>query len=226
MFELYSNSLQPALTLGWPITYLELVILVFNVVAVYLAGKNNIWTAPAAMVAVAAYCAFCFSFRFYSEFFLQIYFFMTNIWLLFSWKKKKSGQILEVHRLTPKQRINVALIWLLGTAVLALSIDTLFSGFSHFVVQVINSLSGGNYTYVHQAAEFPWVDAFTTVGQVVAMVLLVRRVWENWAIWICINIVSIPMFALKGGYGVSLMFVLFLGLAIKGHREWKDLIKQ
>ena len=68
----YNFMLQPAITLGWPISYMELVILAFNIGGVYLAARNTVWTAPVCLVAIVAYCVFCYTLRFYSEFFLQI----------------------------------------------------------------------------------------------------------------------------------------------------------
>ena len=115
-------------------------------------------------------------------------------------------------------------VWLIGTWLLGSNIDSLFSSFALGVSALVGMFTTVP-TYVHEAASYPYIDAFTTVGQVLAMILMVRRVVENWWIWIIVDIVSIPMFALKGGYGVSLMFALFLVPATIGAIRWHKLAK-
>lgn len=226
MIDIYHSLLQPAITLGWPITYMELIILVFNVFGVYLAAKNNVLTAPVCLVAITAYMLTCYSLNFYSEFFLQIYFFIANIWLLFAWTSRKDGKKTEVHYMGWLEYLAVAGLWIAGTYMLGSNIDALFAGATTAIMAIVGFFTGEVYQYMHTPASYPYIDAFTTIGQVIAMILMVRRVIENWWMWIVIDLVSIPMFILKGGYGVSLMFVLFLIPAIKGAIEWHQLEKQ
>lgn len=221
----YNSMLEPAITLGWPISYMELIILVFNVTGVYLAARNNILTAPVCLVGITAYTAVCYSLNFYSEFFLQIYFFATNIWLLFAWSKRNAdGEKTKPHYMRWYEYIIVLAVWASGVWFLGSNIDAIFAGFTTAILSVV-SLFVTVQPYEHYPAAYPYVDAFTTVGQVLAMILMVRRVVENWWIWIAVNLVSIPMFVLKGGYGVALMFVFFLIPAISGAIRWRKLAK-
>lgn len=224
--QLYNSLLQPAITLGWPISYMELIILVFNVGGVYLAARNNILTAPVCLVGITAYTAVCFSFNFYSEFFLQIFFFATNIWLLFAWSSRNTeGDKVKPHYMKLADYILIAGLWIGGTFFVGTYINVIFESVTVAILSVV-SLFTVVQLYVHEPAAYPFVDAFTTVGQVLAMILMVRRVVENWWMWIVVNLVSIPMFALKGGYGVSLMFVFFLIPAIIGAIRWAKLAKE
>lgn len=226
LLQIYHNLLQPAITIGWPISYMELIILVFNVSGVYLAARNNVLTAPVCLVGITAYTAVCYSLNFYSEFFLQIYFFCTNIWLLFAWSKRNAdGEKTKPHYMGWLEYLAVVGLWTLGTWFVGTHIDAIFSGFTVSILAVVGVFTEVQ-PYVHQPAAFPYVDAFTTVGQVLAMVLMVRRVVENWWMWIVINLVSIPMFVLKGGYGVAIMFVFFLIPAIAGAKRWMKLAKE
>lgn len=225
LLSVYYWLLQPAITLGWEISYMELILLVFNVGGVYLAAKNNILTAPVCIVAIIAYMALCISKNFYSEFFLQIYFLYANIWLLYAWSKKSNGDKTKPHYMNIQWYIGVGVAWILGTIVLGFNIDVLFQSFAIAITAFVGMFTEVQL-YQHYPASYPFIDAFTTVGQVIAMILLVRRAIENWWIWIIIDIVSIPMFALKGGYGVSLMFILFLAPAIYGAIKWHKLSRE
>lgn len=221
IIEWYNSMLTPAITLGWPISYMELIILVFNVGGVYLAAKNTVWTAPVCLVAITAYCAVCFSLRFYSEFFLQIYFFITNVWLIFAWSKRVNGEKEPIKNMSWHMTLYVVALWVASSWFLGANIDLFFTVFVTTGMALVSVITGEAYTYVHTTASYPFVDAFTTIGQIIAMVLMVRRYIANWYIWIAIDILCIPMFALKGGYGVSLMFVIFTAVAIFGLLKWK-----
>ncbi len=219
----YTWLLQPAITLGWPISYLELILLVFNVGGVYLAARTNVLTAPVCLVAITAYMMFCISCNFYSEFFLQIYFFIANIWLWISWGTKSTSNTKPTYMGVYEYTLVLGM-WVFGTWMLGSNIDSIFTLFATSITAFV-AMFTEVAVYQHTPASYPYVDAFTTIGQVIAMILMVRRFVENWWIWIIIDVVSIPMFALKGGYGVSLMFILFLVPAIYGAIRWHKLAK-
>lgn len=72
----------------------------------------------------------------------------------------------------------------------------------------------------------PFVDATSTVLSVIAMILMVRRVVEQWVLWIVVDIVSIYMWAhilLTDGTGMSMlvMWSAYLVNAVYGLISWK-----
>jgi nicotinamide mononucleotide transporter len=57
----------------------------------------------------------------------------------------------------------------------------------------------------------PFMDAFTTVGTMIAFVLTVKRYSENWWIWIAINVATVTMWlgnVLEGGENASIATLL------------------
>ena len=120
----------------------------------------------------------------------------------------------------------VGAAWLGGAWFLGSNIDLFFTVFVTSGMALVSLVTDQSYTYVHHAASYPFVDAFTVVGQIIAMILMVRRYICNWHIWILIDLICIPMFALKGGYGVSLMFLIFTGVAVYGLMTWKKIQAQ
>ena len=223
---LYQASLVPVVTLGWPLSTLDLIILAFNLTCVYLVGRNSILNYPVGLVAITAYMFMCFSLGFYSEFFLQVYFFIASLVGWYMWRNR-GHRTLEPKYIGIMNYILVLSIWFTGTVVLGDNIDWFFQSFVELISPVLTLLNGDvPIEYVHTPASYPYWDAFTTVGQVLAMILMVRKAIESWFIWITIDVVSVPLFYAKGGYGVSIMFFFFTFLAAKGLYEWMKLYKE
>jgi len=68
-------------------------------------------------------------------------------------------------------------------------------------------------------AEMPYLDAFTTVFSIVATWLMINLIHENWLYWIVIDSVSIYLYAKRGLKLGSVLFVLYLLLALDGYFE-------
>ena len=68
-------------------------------------------------------------------------------------------------------------------------------------------------------SKLPILDAFTTVFSLVATWLMVNMVHENWLYWMVIDSVSIYLYAKRGLKLSSVLFLLYLLLAIDGYFE-------
>ena len=61
------------------------------------------------------------------------------------------------------------------------------------------------------------------IGSVAGQFLLGRKLVENWAVWLLVNLVSITLFAVKGLWLTVLLYALFAGLSVVGWRAWRRL---
>ena len=68
-------------------------------------------------------------------------------------------------------------------------------------------------------AAMPFLDAFTTIFSLVATWLMIHLVHDNWLYWIVIDTVSIYLYAKRGLKLSSVLFALYLLLAIDGYFE-------
>ncbi|ELI5798254.1 nicotinamide mononucleotide transporter, partial [Salmonella enterica] len=71
------------------------------------------------------------------------------------------------------------------------------------------------------ADPFPMLDAFTAVGSVIAMWLMVKQYAEQWLIWIAINIGTVYIWLVTAqstgaSYAILAMWLVFLGNSIMG----------
>lgn len=76
----------------------------------------------------------------------------------------------------------------------------------------------------------PFVDAFTTVSSVVAMVVSVRMFAEQWWIWLAVDLFTIYMWGcnfLKGQENIAtlLMWIIYLGNAVIMCVKWEKEIR-
>lgn len=179
---------------------LEWLAVLTSVAYVILAARNHIACWPFALVTSSLYIYICFDFQLYIESGLQLFYFAMAIigWALWS----KSDQIGGVINRMPMS-------WHLIT-IISSTIGTVILGFLFS-------------RYTDQAS--PYVDAFTTCFSLSATFLVTKRVIENWLYWIIIDTVSIYLYANRGLYLSSLLFLLFTVLAIVGYLSWTKKLK-
>ena len=76
-------------------------------------------------------------------------------------------------------------------------------------------------------AAVPYIDALTTTMSIAASIMLLKKIWENWIIWIAMDLIAIPVYYSREMFVVSGLYVVFLGLATYGLVTWyKDLKAQ
>jgi nicotinamide mononucleotide transporter len=69
-------------------------------------------------------------------------------------------------------------------------------------------------------SDVPWLDALPTVGSLTGQFLLGRKLIENWAVWLLVNVVSVGLFAVKGLWLTVLLYAVFAVLSVVGWRAW------
>ena len=92
-------------------------------------------------------------------------------------------------------------------------------GFADSVNYAIAKLTSGNLADFREGT--PYLDTFTTGIFFAAMWLMANKKIENWTLWIAGNIVSIPLYFVKGYGFTGIQYSIFLILAILGYNEWK-----
>lgn len=72
----------------------------------------------------------------------------------------------------------------------------------------------------------PYLDAFTTVTSVVAMILSVKMLSEQWWIWVIVDVMTVIMWAISFAQGQDnmatlLMWIVYLGNAVVMLVKWE-----
>ena len=179
-------------------TPLELFAVVFGLLSVWLAKKENIWVFPTGIINVSIYVYICAISKLYADMSINAFYFVMSIygWILWS-RKDENKKTLAVSRLNSKELL-------------------LFGGIAVFSFATM-------YIFLSQYtdADIPFWDSMTTSFFIVAMVLMAQKKIENWIAWILGDIISVPMYLYKGLAFTSFQYLVFLGIAVAGLISWK-----
>lgn len=162
-----------------------------------LVARRSIWNYPFAIAAVSLYGVLFFQNKLYSDMLLQLFYVALNLYGWMNWTRSKAdaGEVVVLALDWPAR-----MAWLAGCA----------------------ALTGGWGWLMHRLtdAALPWWDAGVAMTSVAAQILLARRYLENWVLWILVDIVAIPLFAVRGLWLTSGVYVILLGLSIWGLIDW------
>ncbi|MBI1332303.1 MAG: nicotinamide mononucleotide transporter [Armatimonadetes bacterium] len=183
---------------GWP----EVWAFVIGAVAVYLQTIEHILSWPTWMLCVAIYAYVFHQASFFADRDLQVLYFVLSIHGWMSWQKGKGREEkLKVNRLKPVYWIPVLAAIGLGTA--------------------------AYYPYLVSAKDAaPFWDGLLTSGSVVTQVLLNRKVYENWALWVLIDGIYVPLYIWRGLHATAILYFVFFLLAIWGWVAWHRSLRE
>ena len=191
------NFLLSNLKFNW--TIIESLAVLFSIIYVVLAAKQNIWCWGFAAVSVSLFIYICFISQLFAETLLQFFYLFMAGYGYYNWNKSK--QELNIIQLDVSKHL---LIILVG------AICTFLIGF-YFA----------NFT----EAKTPIIDSFTTVFSVIATYMVTKKVLENWLYWIIIDIVSVNLYFNRDLHLTSLLFIAYTFIAIFGYFSWLKKVK-
>lgn len=181
------------------LTPLEGTAVCFGLVSVFLSTRENIWSWPTAIVNVGLYSVLFFREKLYADMGLQVIYLLLSLYGWFEWLHGGENRSeLHVSRITARLAIRLAGIGVLGSVLLG--------------------------TLLHRTtdAALPYLDSTLSVFSLIAQWLMTRKVLENWAIWIAVDVVYVWMFIfLKQLHFTAFQYAVFLALAVLGFRDWK-----
>ncbi len=178
--------------------WLEVIAVVFGIVSVYLNARQNPLGWATGLVNVGLYTLFFFQGKLYALMGLQVFFAIISIYGWYQWLR--GGQQQTGLKVT---RIDARLAGALTVAAAAASAGL------------------GWYLDTRTGDRQPYIDAGVSVVSLVAQWMMARKYVETWLIWIAVNLVSVPLFLVRGDYATAIQYSVFLGLAVSGLRQWQ-----
>jgi nicotinamide mononucleotide transporter len=191
------------LLFGMSTSLAEIIGFVTGALAVYLVAVDNIWTWPVGILNAVFFFILFIEAHLYTDAWLQLFFVASCVFGWIAWLRAGPNRTaLHVRR---------APIPLLGFAAVAIGI------FIYFMIPVLRTAHGA----------YPAADSTTTGLSVAAQLIMGLKMIENWALWIMADLIYIPVYALKGLYFTSFLYVIFLLICFKGVAYWRNaLIEQ
>ncbi len=195
-FDLFYKNLTES-------TLIEAIAVIFGLLSVWYAKKENLWVYPTGIVSVLIYVYICFFAGLYADMGINFFYFLMSVFGWYKWTRKDQS-----NNYIPITWCNW---WIQISGILA-------AIFFFFVLRYL--------LIKFTDSTVPNIDAATTAIFIVAMWLMALKKIENWIYWIVGDLISIPMFFHKGLVLTSFQYTVFLILAVLGYLEWRKKINE
>lgn len=182
--------------------FLEISAVLFSVIYVLLAARKSIYCWFFGIFGSALSIALFFKVGLVAESILFIFYVIMGIYGWVQWNKEsgRNGNMPVESK---------PLLW-------------------HILVVVIGYLLTGALSYILQEfteAKMPLLDSFTTVFSLIATWMVTRRLIENWIYWICIDALTIYLYASRDLYIYATLSFVYTIIAVYGFLEWKKSLR-
>ena len=195
--EIISTFCQNILDTRWE----EWLSTILQIASVWYAKKNKVLVYPIGIIGVllASYIYFYISNPpLYADALLNIYYFVMSIYGWYNWVQKKDNHYAYPISWCEKKELKFGMALFLF----------FWAAIYFLLIKITNSNT-------------PILDSLVSSTAVTSMWWMAKRKMENWIAWILSNLVAIPLNFYKGFMLFTLMYILFLALAVSGYKEWK-----
>ena len=177
---------------------LELTGTIFGIAGVWLTVRENILCFPVGIVNVSLYALLFFQSKLYSDAILQIIYIGLLIYGWYEWIQKRGNN----KQLSVSRTSRMLTYYLLAAGIMAT-----------FLI--------GTFFRYNTDASLPYIDSLTTSMSLIAQWMVARKKIENWLVWIVADIIYVSMYVYKHLYLTSVLYFIFIILAVIGWIEWK-----
>lgn len=196
------------LSIYWQDTIMGIISATTGVACVVCTGKGKLSAYVFGLVNAILYAIIAFKAHLYGETMLNaIYYVPMQFVGFYIWSKNMNEETNEVDKRHMSNKVRlVTLVLMIGATV----------GYG-FILKALGDA-------------MPFVDSFTTVSSVVAMIVSVKMFSEQWWIWILVDIFSVYMWwcdfaAGSDNMATLLMWVIYLGNAVIMCVRWEKEVK-
>jgi nicotinamide mononucleotide transporter len=179
---------------------LEITAVIFGLLSVWYAKKDNILVFPTGLVSTFIYAYLLWKWELLGDSMINVYYFIMSIYGWYHWTRK-NGDVVEfpISVMTIKEKY-ISVVIFVSTLIFVILVYFYFNKFTNW------------YNYV---------DTLLTAIFFVGMWLMAKRKIENWIFWIIGDIISIPLYFAKGFTFTSFQYLIFTIVAVYGYIEWK-----
>lgn len=169
-----------------------------GLLCVYWVTKQNVWSWPVGIVNNAFLFVVFWTGKLYADATLQVIFAGLGFYGWYSWvygkKDREKLPVRKTSRLEAGIFLVVAIAGTLGTSeILSRTTDS----------------------------PLPFWDALITVLSLIASYGQARKLLESWWIWICVDLISVPVYLSRELYPTAGLYVVFGALCVLGLRNWR-----
>lgn len=194
-------------------TLLDWSIMVTALIYVYLAARENIWCWMWGIISCSlwAYADFA-HYNLWVDGILQLFYVGMSAWGIYAWKYGSSKKAQPAPGDVPP-----------ASTEKALEISTL-PFLSHLRLMAAAAVLTVLLGYIfdkYTPTALPYPDSFITSFSILATLLTVRKILENWLYWIVLDALAIFLFAARDAFLVSFVMVVYTIISVFGYLHWK-----
>ena len=182
---------------------LEITGVVFGLLSVWLAKKNHIGVFPTGMISTSIYVYLLLKWGLVGDMLINAYYFGMSVYGWVIWTRVNDQELATPISRMNQQEWRYLLLLFLGSL-----------GFVYGIYQWFGLWNSSTAV----------IDTLTTAIFFSGMWLMARRKIENWVFWIVGDIISVPLYLIKGFSFTSLQYLIFTFIAIYGYVEWKKIL--
>ena len=205
---------------------LELIAAFFGVLSVFYAKKENILVFPTGIISTALYVYLLVQWSLYGDLIINIYYTLMSVYGWYMWSRivDDKQHHLPISTTNTSEKLKAFGIFLF-TSIFVIAVYRHYNvmpnhlNFTESVDYAVTNLTAGNLEDFRKTT--PFLDTFTTGIFFAGMWLMANKKIENWLFWIAGNLVSIPLYFVKGYGFTGIQYAIFLFLAFQGYYAWK-----
>lgn len=226
MNDLLNFFVEPYQTASTLHISLELIAAIFGVMSVVYAKKENILVFPTGIISTTLYVYLLVQWDLYGDLIINIYYTIMSVYGWYVWSRivDDKQQHLPISRTNNLDKLKTFGIFIF-TSIFVIFVYRHYDvmpnhlNFTESVDYAVTNLTAGNLEDFRKIT--PFLDTFTTGIFFAGMWLMANKKIENWLFWIAGNVVSIPLYFVKGYGFTGIQYAIFLILAFQGYIVWK-----
>ena len=181
---------------------LELIAVFFGLLSVWFSKNNNVLVYPTGIINPSIFVYLLVKWELLGDMIINIYYFLMSIYGWYYWTRKSNNQ-----EYTPITKINELDIKIILIIIIS---STLFVSYLYSFFDKWSGLVS-------------YIDIFTTAIFFAGMWLMARRKIESWFFWILGDVISVPLYFVKGLAFSSFQYIIFTLIAVAGYYKWKSI---
>jgi len=230
MSDLFQFLLEPYQSYSSLHIILEFIAAFFGVISVYFAKRESIWVFPTGIISTAIYVYLLSQWTLYGDLIINVYYTIMSIYGWYMWAKVIEGQdtrisISRTNTIDKLKAIGIFAFTSLFVIMVYRYYDVMPNhlDMGESIQYAWEKLSSGDLVEFRKAT--PFLDTFTTGIFFAGMWLMAHKKIENWTLWIIGDLVSIPLYLVKGYGFTAIQYTIFLVLAIMAYFSWRKSIE-
>ena len=184
-----------------PTHWLSLVSGLLGITSVILCSQGNIWTFAFGFGQILTYSGLCWIERFYAGLLMNAFYFLSQIYGIYAWQRQRTGDSVVI---VPRSlQLNRFVFLCAIVAVVSVGVGGLLN----------------RYTDDPQ----PYLDAVTTVVSIIAQVMLVMAIRQQWWLWLFVDVLFVAMWIMADNWSMVAQYGFWCINCVYGMLRWKDL---